>query len=287
MTTLIHGTTPLLATETPLPRRAQNAIWHSGSGTPLGLFCDYNAAPVELQDFAPVLLFSQLGYSEPAPLILDRKGAAMQAMISLLKLTEVTFHPTAIEVTSEETGEKYRIGIAQAYASLQDFNGLDEAVGRTRDFLELGLSEAEDPDVASSNVRLVQVAPAEDFEALREALTASLLADMPGLRDASGLPLADIGWSLDFADDKYSAKTAFGPMPARQLAEIMGKPDREDLYPPNLVYLSVDGTLAQEAGSDADLDSLELWTRCLDRTQGLADRLGKWIGGRISDISGS
>lgn len=233
---------------------------------------------MELQEFAGVQLYSQLGYSAAAPSILDRQGATMSALQEHLQLTDFTLNPTAVEVGTDDGQDRFRIGIYQTFASLMKFNHEDEALSTTRDFFSMAIEHMDRPAIAGVNIRVQRIAPVDSFEELRDALATSLTQDMNELQNAVGIPLQDVGWSYDFDGDGLVAKVAFGPMRPSQLLEILGAGNEDD-FPPTFLFLRVDASM-QNSG-DRDSDPIKLWEGAAERVSRLADRLGGWIKGQI------
>ena len=120
---------------------------------------------VELQDFASQQFYSRLAFS-PAASIVDRRGETAEAMLDFLKLPSLAMHPTAVEVTSEDNKEQFRIGLVQIYALITGFDDFESASGRAREFMQMATNHLKPPKVESIDVRTCDIAPAESFEDL-------------------------------------------------------------------------------------------------------------------------
>jgi hypothetical protein len=229
---------------------------------------------VELQDFAPQHLYSQLVFAEPEASILDRRGATTKAMREHLKLSNYTLHPTAVEVASDDNRNQYRIGIAQVFASLMSFDDFAGASSQTRGFLEMALEHLQNPGVAELNVRTYDIAPTDSFEQLRDSLIAGLAPGAKGLISTVGVPLTDAGWVFEFNDQNSAVSVQLGPMLGGQL-EVMLRDQGSGSYPPNALFLSVDSKLRREDAKSPD--AVDWWSRAVEGNRKRVARIGEWL----------
>jgi hypothetical protein len=229
---------------------------------------------MELQDFALQHLYSQLGFAESQPAVVDTRGSTAKAMQKHLGLTNASLQPTAAEVSSDDGRDHYRIGIAQTYASLMNVDDLAQAKEQTDGFLKMAMEHLQKPAVAALNIRTFDIAPADSFEDLRDALRRGLTPAAPGLIDAVGVPLSDLTWVFEFKDQDTAVSVQFGPMENEQLRAILQDPDGAD-YPDNALFLSVDTKLRHKDGNSQD--PLEWWDRSVEAHRKKAGRIGEWL----------
>jgi hypothetical protein len=230
--------------------------------------------PVEVQDFAPRYLYSQLAFAESQASVIDRRGATAKVMADHLNLGEVTIHPTAAEVASEDGRDQFRIGIAQTYAGLLNFEGLDDAREKTARFLEMSLGHLDNPAIRMGRVRSYDIAPASSFTELRDCLAKKLAPGSSNLTEAIGMPLSDIGWVFEFEQPEVSAKVQFGAMESEQLRTTLQDPDGVG-YPPSVLFVGLETVF--KADDQNGSDGLKWWSHCLDRNRKMAERIGKWL----------
>jgi hypothetical protein len=235
---------------------------------------------VEVQEFSVQHVYSQLAYRESQASIIDRRGATGAMMSKLLDLSEVTMHPTNAEVESLDGRASYRIGIAQTFVSLFDFADLEDARTRTASFFEAALDYLDGPSIASGQIRTIDIAPAESFDAVRESLMASLAGGSGSLQEAVGIKLNDVGWVIEFEEPDVAAKLQFGPMKSDQLTEILKAPD-DSSYPPALVFIGLE--TAFNAGDEGAESGLDWWSHCLDRNRKLSERISTWISEKLDE----
>jgi len=226
---------------------------------------------VELQDFAPQQFSSRFAFS-PAASIVDRRGETAEAMLEFLKLPGLSMHPTAVEVTSEDNREQYRIGLIQIYAVLAGFDDFEDVSGRVREFLQMAAKHLNPPDVESIDVRTCDIAPAESFEALRDRLNEALVSGVGGIKSAIGTALSDSAWVFEFEDSSVSGRVQFGPMRSEQLEEVLQVKDSIEA-PPNMLFLAVD---AKFQGNEHE-DVIERWQGAVAKQRGIAERTGAWL----------
>jgi hypothetical protein len=228
---------------------------------------------VELQDFALQHLYSRLAFADTEGSVLDRRGATAKAMGDHLKLSNVVLQPTAAEIRSDDGRDQYRIGVAQIYASLHNFDDFDGARDRTRDFFEMATKYLENPSVNSVTVRSYDIAPVDSFEDLRDELTATLVGDIQVLRDAVGVPLADAGWVFEFKDAHANVGVRFGPMESAQL-QAMLEDEQGEGYPSYVLFLEV---LRDLSSDSPKTDPLDWWSRAVEANRGMTKRIGDWL----------
>jgi hypothetical protein len=233
-------------------------------------------ALVEVQDFALRYLHSQLAFAESQASIIDRRGATAKAMADHLSMGEVTLHPTAAEVASEDGRDQFRIGIAQTYAGLLNFEDLEDAREITANFFGMSLAYLDSPAIRRGRIRSYDIAPASSFEELRDCLAKQLAAGASGLAGTIGMPLSDVGWVFEFEQPDASAKIQFGAMGNEQLRAILQDPDGVG-YPPSVLFVALETAFMADDGSDG----LKWWSNCLDRNRKMAERIGKWLKGAV------
>lgn len=231
---------------------------------------------MELQDFAPQQIYSQLEFS-PAASIVDRRGETAESMLDFLKLSNLSLHPTAVELTSEDGREQYRIGLIQIYGLISGFVDFEEASEKVGDFLRMAVDHLGPPTVEAINLRTCDIAPVESFENLRDRLNETLVAGIGGVKSAIGVPLSDSGWVFEFEDAKVSGRIQFGPMKSDQLKEIL-KVEGDIEVPPNMLFLLVESKFQ---GNDHE-DPIKRWQAAVAKQRGMADRIGAWLAEMIS-----
>jgi hypothetical protein len=229
---------------------------------------------MELQDFAPLRLASRLAFSETQGSVLDQRGGIAQAMAKHLGLADVSIHPTAAEVRSQDGRDRYRIGVAQTYVVLGSFDKIEEAIERARRFFEMALARLDDPGVDRLDVHTIDVAPADSFELARDRLGASLLGERAQtLGSAAGVPLSDMSWIAEFGDTSRKVTVQLGPMQSEQLSELLQEQDAD--FPPNMLFLDVDSDL--QIGEHSARDAIESWAKAVETHRAMTTRMGDWL----------
>jgi hypothetical protein len=215
-----------------------------------------------------------MAYAETVGSVLDERGGIATEITKHLGKLTVMLDATAAELRSEGERNRYRIGIAQIYASLMGFDDLDVARSEVRDFLELALALTGEPTLRSMNVRTFDVAPADSFVALRDRLAARIATGGDGAARAVGMPLSDIGWIYEFKGQGSQAVVHFGAMEDEQLKEMLRDEEGDD-YPPCVLFLDID---LKFEPADADKHkALDWWAECVDENRRMALRLGDWL----------
>lgn len=233
---------------------------------------------MEVQDFASRYLYSQLGFLESQAYIIDRRGATAKAMADHLGLGEVTLHPTAAEVASEDGRDEFRIGIAQTFARLFSFENLDDARETTSRFFEMSLDYLDRPAVRVGRIHSYDIAPASSFAELRDLLAERFASGSGSLTEEIGMPLSDVGWVFEFDRPDIKAKIQFGAMETDQLRETLRDPDGTG-YPPSVLFFSLECAFPVEDQNGSD--GLEWWSHCLDRNRKLAGRVSSWLKSQV------
>jgi hypothetical protein len=229
---------------------------------------------VELQDFAPLRLYTRLLFSETQGAVLDKRGEIAQAMAEHLKLTGVGILPTAAEVQSDDGRDHYRIGVAQTYATIGSFDKIDEAIEEARGFFEMALARLGGPPIRALNVHTVEVAPADSFELVRDRLADRLLGDAAKrLGSAVGTPLSDMGWSAEFGDPNKKISMRLGPMQSDQLGELLEGQDPDS--PPNMLFLDVDSDV--QIGERSASDAIDSWSKAVGAHRAMVARIDHWL----------
>lgn len=233
---------------------------------------------MELQEFALVQLYARVGFAAPQPSILDNLGRTTEVMQEDLGLSDFTVHPTAVEVESSGGRDKFRIGIAQAFASLTTFDDPEDGEKQARKFLQMAMSHLGEPKVGEATVRLVEVAPTSSFDELRAAMINKIMVGGPALRSALGVGVSDVGWAFDLAEDRITGRVQFGPMKVTQLESVLGLESSSDLPPEHLFKLVE--LVFDRAGEDQSSD-VDWLAKQIDRARGTSARVGDWIRGSL------
>jgi hypothetical protein len=229
---------------------------------------------VELQEFALVQLFARVGFAAPQPSILDKLGQTAEVMQDALGLTDFTVHPTAVEVESAGGRDKFRIGIAQAFASLTTFDDPQNGERQARNFLQTATEHLEEPKIGEATIRLVEVAPTSSFEELRAAMIDRIMVGSGALRSALGVGISDVGWAFDLSEDRTAGRVQFGPMKVAQLESVMGLESSEDLPPEHLFKLV---ELTFDRPSEDQSSDVDWLAKRIERARGVSCRVGDWI----------
>jgi hypothetical protein len=229
---------------------------------------------VELQEFALVQLYARVGFAAPQPLILDKLGRTAVVMQDALGLTDFTMHPTAVEVESAGGRDKFRIGIAQAFASLTSFDDPDDGVDQARRFLQTATAHLDQARIGEATVRLVEVAPTSSFDELRSSMIDKITVGGGPLRSAIGVGISDVGWAFDLAEDRITGRVQFGPMKIGQLESVLGVESSGDLPPEHLFKLVELVVSRPSEDQSSDVDWL---VEQIERTRGTSIRVGDWI----------
>jgi len=233
---------------------------------------------VELQDQAPLSLFSRVAYNNAATAILDRKGEAMQILHDLVELENFTVHPTAVEVTGENERNKFRWGINQIFANLTEIDDLDDATNRTDAFFRKGLELLQPGSLDVVTITSLDVAAVESFEELRDRMHEVLVSDFSGLSKAVGYDIGDTAWVLEFGQGDTTGRVQFGPMRSEELPARLKIP-RFDDAPPNMLGVFVDLVFRpDEAGRSNVITS---WRRALDKERVVVSNVMNWIRERV------
>lgn len=229
---------------------------------------------MELQDFALLRLYTRLLFSDTQGIVLDKRGELAQVMTQHLELRGVSIHPTAAEVQSEDGRDRYRIGVAQTYAMIGNFDKADGAIESARGFFDFALDRLGGPRVRGLNVHTVGVAPADSFELVRDRLADRLLGDAAkSLSGAVNAPLADMGWSAEFGDPNKKITVRLGPMQSEQLGELLQEQDPDS--PPNMLFLDIDSDL--QIGDQSARDAVESWAKAVESHRAMTLRIGNWL----------
>jgi hypothetical protein len=235
---------------------------------------------VELQDFALQHLFSRLELAETQGAIIDRRGATADAMSKHLGMSNVLLQPTAAEVTSEDGLDKFRIGIAQVYASLGSFNDFEDACVRTRDFFEMAADQVSGLTVRQVEIRSWDIAPVDSFEALRDRLAEKLLGSAKEIAGIVGSRLTDAGWTLEFREDDSSVSVRFGPMQSAQLrSSLQGEQGADSDYPANFLFLEVYREVGNQTVSGEH--ALDWWKKVMTANRAMSEHIGGWLKEKI------
>ena len=91
---------------------------------------------MELQEFAPHLLISQIRLRTPVPTFFDSRGALIAELRDLLDVPEWSYNQDGIDVFSTDGRELFRVRSAEIYASFENFDDFQTATARTRSFIE-------------------------------------------------------------------------------------------------------------------------------------------------------
>jgi hypothetical protein len=229
---------------------------------------------VELQDFALLRLYTRLLFSQNQGTVLDKRGETAQAMAEHLQIDGVSILPTAAEVESEDRRDRFRIGVAQTYAMIGNFDKIDEAVDRARRFFEMAFELLGSPGIRALNVHTVAVAPADSFELVRDRLADRLLGSAASeLGSAVGSPLRDMGWSAEFEDLNRKITVRLGPMQNEQLGELLQEQDPDS--PPNMLFLDVDSDV--QLGERGTGHAIESWAKAVESHRDMTTRIGDWL----------
>jgi hypothetical protein len=203
---------------------------------------------MEVQDFALHMLLARLVFKEATPSVVDQRGALIAALQEEFASMEFTVESAAVEVFGEHRSTQYRIGTAQAVASVENFDDLEDVRRDLNRFFLLALTRLEGPRVSQIEVRSYDMAPTDSFDALRDALAASLVAPAPRLAEVVGKPLSDAGWIMDFLGGDPAVRMRFGPLRIEQVKTLL-RDELDDRYPEQCLFLDVDYT-----ETDEDLD---------------------------------
>jgi hypothetical protein len=107
---------------------------------------------------------------------------------------------------------------------------------------------------------------------MRDALGA-LTPGMPRLREAVGVPVADLAWAYDFSDDRWVVEVRIGPMHDTELRDAFDAPEGLDL-PPASLLLDVKVVLRVQDGAG---DAVQLWSSALERNRKITDNVNAWL----------
>ncbi len=194
---------------------------------------------MEIQEFAPHMLLTQLVFKTQTPAIIDQRGALMAMCREEFDAGEANSELAAVEAFSEDKREQYRIGTAQVVASYENFDELDVAGEKLSRFAEVALDRLGRPTVGLVRVRTFDLAATASFEDLRNALAATFGAPRAELAEVVGQPLSDAGWVFEFADGQPNVTLRFGPMKASQVKAFV-RDGRDSQYPAEFLFLDID-----------------------------------------------
>lgn len=229
---------------------------------------------MELQEFAPVQLYSHLGFdSNPMPLIVDKRGEAAQRMREHLELNTLNLEPTAAELTSVSGNEKFRIGLLQIYGQISAFEDPDEAFQRILGFLEMAIAFLKPSRVEKLTFRTLSVAPTSSFDELRDVLNDRLLGGANGARKALGADISDSAWVLESESGEATQRLQFGAMKDAQLKGILDM--TETVGPPEMLYVLTESRFPVSLASSEILDR---WTQAREEHGAFTTRTSAWLG---------
>lgn len=191
---------------------------------------------MEVQEFAPRHLVSQLVFKRKQAALVDRRGELADELGTFLDASSVSLDATSAEVSTDDEMSKYRIGIAQMLAVV-NIEGFDDDCKKVKDFLRRGSELLEAPPIRRVVAHTSDVAAVSSFEDLRDGL-AALSPGSAELHDAVGVPLSDVGWSYDFKDDQWVVEVRVGPMQDGELRNLFDAPEALD-FPAASLFLDV------------------------------------------------
>ncbi len=185
----------------------------------------------------------------------------------------------AIEAFGGHTSAQYRIGTAQALASVENFDELEEVQADLMRFFKLALARLGGPRVARVEVQTYDMAPTDSFEELRDTLARSLIAPAQRLAEVVGKPPSDAGWVMEFLGGDPRITMRFGPMKAEQIKKLL-RDQRDDSYPEQCLFLDLDYV---HAGEDLDADQAPArLSACVESNRRLLRRAADWLTGALN-----
>jgi hypothetical protein len=229
---------------------------------------------MELQDFAPHFLVTQLVFKAPSAAVIDQRGAWIATFRDEFGATEFAAEAAAVEAFSDDRCEQYRVGTAQVVGSIENFDDIVVAGAKLGQFVALALDRVERPHVAQIRVRTFELAATDSFAELRDALGESLGTPRGELAEVVGRPMTDAGWVLEFTDANPRVTLRFGPMKASQIKTVL-RDQRDSQYPGEFLFLDVD-----YVQTDEDLDPEQAVARLsssIESNRKLVQRVANWL----------
>jgi hypothetical protein len=226
---------------------------------------------MEVQEFAPRHLIAQLAFKRRQASVVDRRGELADELARFLDASSVSLAETAAEAATDDGLGKYRIGIAQILVA-RSIDGLEDGGKGVGDFFQRGMELLGAPELRRVVAHTSDVAAVPSFEEMRDALGA-LTPGMPRLREAVGVPVADLAWAYDFSDDRWVVEVRIGPMHDTELRDAFDAPEGLDL-PPASLLLDVKVVLRVQDGAG---DAVQLWSSALERNRKITDNVNAWL----------
>ncbi|HXA54017.1 MAG TPA: hypothetical protein VNV37_03990 [Solirubrobacteraceae bacterium] len=229
---------------------------------------------MELQDFAPHLLVTQLVCTNPSAAVIDQRGKWIATLRDEFGATEFAAEGAAVEAFSDDRREQYRVGTAQVVGSIENFDEIKAAGDKLGRFVERALDRLERPHVAQVRVRTFELAATDSFAELRDALGDALGTPRGELADIVGRPMTDAGWVLEFMGGSPLITLRFGPMKASQIKTFL-RDQRDSQYPGEFLFLDVDYV---QTGEDLDpAQAVERLATSIESNRRLVHRVAKWL----------
>jgi hypothetical protein len=238
---------------------------------------------MEVQGFAPVHLVAQVSFARSQGAVVDNRGKLGSMMAEQFDLENVSVKTTAAQVEGGDGRDQYRIGIAQLRVSLRSFTEFDDALERVRRFFKLALDQLDNPVVIGATAHTTDVAATDSLEGLRNILAERVTPPTGMLKEALGIPFADLGLSFRFEDpEKSSTHIQFGPMDEAELAEFLQDPTPTG-YPSTGLMLDVQTRHIVVADpGEGEADVIGFWEKALASNRRTTERTGSWLKEAIS-----
>jgi hypothetical protein len=234
---------------------------------------------MELQDFAPHLLVTQLVFKNPSAAVIDQRGSWIATLRDEFGASEFAAEAAAVEAFSDDQREQYRVGTAQVVGSIENFDEFEAAGDKLGRFAERALDRLEQPHVAQVRVRTFELAATDSFAELRDALGEALGTPRGELADIVGRPMTDAGWVLEFMDGSPLITLRFGPMKASQIKTFL-RDQRDSQYPGEFLLLDVDYA---QTGEDLDpVQAVERLASSIESNRKLVHRVTKWLAEKLT-----
>lgn len=230
---------------------------------------------MELQEFSPHLLISQVRLKSPHPVLFDKRGALIEELREMLEAPEWAYQQDGLQVSSSDGRELFRLTVSEAYVSLENFEDFEAAVEKTRRFLGFALEALGEPDITWMGVRSHDLAPADSLDSLREHMVEGLSAPLADLSGLVGKQPTDVGWVVEFHGEDPRITVRLGPMVPEQATAVFFRDKDESRFPPQFLFLDVDRVLADSTFSSAEV--LERWEASLTKARAITARLADWL----------
>jgi hypothetical protein len=237
---------------------------------------------MELQDFAPHLLFVQLVFKEQSPAVIDQRAKWITTLRDDFGAAECTAEAAAVEAFSGDKREQYRVGTAQIVASVENFDDVHEASEKLGQFARTALDRLERPQVAHLRVRTIDLAATDSFEGLRDALAEGFSVPRGEVADLVGSPMSDAGWVFEFTDGNPQVTFRFGPMRASQIKTML-RDQRDDQYPAEFLFLETD-YVQNEVDLDLD-EAVDRLAANIDNERTIVHRVAHWLTEKVANDS--